>query len=306
MADFQLRHFDYVLPLGTLAAGQTIREAALTMDLDADFVLTGRAVHYASLTPGLAGQSALVNYFDRYTGPDTGDYLSQALLRFSAENPDFGQYGSPLPLRPPVAYPRGGSLLADVSNRGNVDYTNLTLYFRGYKMYPAGQLPCNVMPEKSSVLPFVYQGSSFVNGAPVNYVPMAQQTQSLNNPLFIAPDADFIIRSLTVGSMNQSDPLAQYYQMFIQLKDQNSKSYSNLPVHVDVCFGAFGSVVTNQQVFSRVGPFHPGLLTPEIYQPANTFLYYDLYRKDNYIGGPGGLSPVNLQLAFNGMKVFHR
>ena len=286
MATVQLRHFDYVLPIGTLAAGQTINASPLQLDNDADFILRGRAVHYQSNTPGLAGQSALTSYFDRITGPDSGDYLSQALLRFSNECPTFGQYGNPLPVRQPIIYPRGGQITVDVQNQGNVDFTNLMLYFRGQKIYPPGVVPWGLQE--------------------VPYVPLAQNQQILLNKLNIKNDADFVIRQLTIGSMNLDNPLSQYYQCFIQLRDSNEKGYSNLPVHVDVCFGAFGSVTSNTAPGTTVGPYHPGLLTPEIYLPANGWLYYDLYRQDNYINGAGGLAPVNLYLSFGGMKVFHR
>lgn len=297
MASSQLRTFIYALPVGTLAAGEIRREVELKMDLDSEFILRSRAVHYASLTPGLAGQSALVDYFDRYTASDTGDYLGDALLRLANECPDFGQYGSPLPLRPPVRYPRGASLLADVQNQGETDYTDLVLYFIGQKVFQPGVLPCNVQPANASPFPFIYSRS----------VSIGQQQNLLNNKLDVLNDADFIIRSLTIGSMNISDSLSQYYEMFILLKDQDSRPYSNIPVHVDACYGAFGSIVgVSQQPTFRTGPYHPGLIAPEIYQPANTFLYYDLYRRDNYINGPGFLSTVDLKLAFNGMKVFHR
>lgn len=311
MATVQLRHFDYVLPVGNLAAGTTKNAVPLQMDNDADFILRGRAVHYQSNTPGLAGQSALTNYFDRITGPDSGDYLSQALLRFSNECPTFGQYGNPLPVRQPIIYPRGGQITVDVQNQGNVDFTNLMLYFRGQKIYPPGVVACNTYPADCSPFPFTYPGRSSITNAfgglqEVPCVTLGQNQQILLNKLNIKNDADFVIRQLTIGSLNLDNPLSQYYQCFIQLRDSNQKGYSNLPVHVDVCFGAFGSVTSNTAPGTTVGPYHPGLLTPEIYLPANGWLYYDLYRQDNYINGAGGLAPVNLYLSFGGSKIFHR
>lgn len=300
----QLRHFDYVLQVGTLPAGATLTEVPLQLDLDADFILRRRAVHYQSTTPGLAGQQALTNYFDRMAGPDSGDYMSQALLRFANENPDFGQYGSGLPVRPPVVYPRGGTITVDVQNQGDTDLPGLELYFMGQKMYRPGELPCRTYPDSISPLPFIYPATSFVNGLEVNYVTLAQQ-QTLRLLLRnVKNDADFAMRWMTIGSMNLGNSRSQYYQCYIQLKDQDEKPYSNLPVHVDI-YGAFGSVTGMQTPFTRVGPYHPHLIDPEIYVPANNFLYYDLFRQDNYIGA-GDLDPINLQIAFGGMKVFHR
>lgn len=301
----QLRHFDYVLQVGTLPAGAELIGVPLQLDLDADFLLRRRALHYQSTTPGLAGQQALTNYFDRMAGPDSGDYMSQAMLRFANENPDFGLFGSGLPVRPPVLYPRGGTITVDVQNQGNTDLTNLELYFMGNKVYRPGELPCNTYPDKISGLPFIYPGYSFVNGQQVNYVTLAQQQTIRLQMMNVKSDADLALRSLQIGSMNLGTPLAQYYQCYIQLRDQDEKPYSNLPVHVDV-YGAFGSVTGLQTPFTRVGPYHPHTFDPEIYIKANNFLYYDLSRQDNYIGGLGGLAPCNLQLAFSGMKVFHR
>lgn len=296
MANVQLRHFDYLLSVGTIPAGQSIKQIPLVLDYDADFVLRSRVVHCQSLVAGLPGQSALANYFDRITGPDSGEYLSQSVVRFQNENQDYGQYGSPLPVRPPVIYPRGGTIMLDVQNTGNSDLSGVEVYFRGSKMYAPGVLPCYTYPENCSPFPFIYGGA----------VRIGQQAQLTNNQVLVKNESDFVCRSLTIGSMNLSNALAQYFQLYIQLRDQDNRPYSNLPVHVDACFGAFGSIVTAQQPTTRTGPYHPGLLTPEIYIPANNFLYYDMYRRDNYKNGPGGLSPVDARLAFNGMKVYHR
>lgn len=293
----QKRHQDYLLSIGTLAAGQSIEQIPLQLDMDADFMLTSRAVHIQSFTAGAAGQQPLVNYFDRIAGPDGGQYLSQSVTRFSNENPDFGQFGSPLPLRPPVIYPRGGNIMVDVANNGPTDFSGLEVYLRGYKVYAPGVLPCNVMPATCSPLPFIYPGLVSQLG---------QQANSYQNKMQVKNDADFILRSLSIGSMNTANALAQYYQLYIWLYDQNGKYYSNQPVHVDACFGAYGSIGSAQVPTFRTGNFHPPLLTPEIYVPANAFLYYDLYRMDNYKNGPGGLSPVDVNLSFSGMKVFHR
>lgn len=305
MATVQLRHFVYVLKFPLLKAGATIEGAPMIMDLDADFILRGRAVHIQSTSPGLAGQSDLNNYFDRITGPDSGDYLSQAMLRFANECPTFGQYGNPLPVRQPIVYPRGGQITIDVQNQGADDYTNLEVYFIGQKVYRPGQIPCATYPESVSPLPFIYPGYGYVNGQQTNYIQLQQQDQVLLNKLNVLNDADFVVRSISIGSMNLGNAAAQYFQCYIQLRDSDEKAFSNLPVHVDVMYGAYGSVTSSVAPGTSTGNYHPGLVTPEIYIPANQWMYYDLYRQDNYIGA-GTLSPVNLYVAFNGMKVFHR
>src|SRR5262249_25039329 len=72
------------------------------------------------------------------------------------ENPTFGQYGSPLPVRPPMIYPPGGTIQANIQNDGDVDLDGLELYFRGSKIFQPGILPCLTYPDKFSTNWYTY------------------------------------------------------------------------------------------------------------------------------------------------------
>jgi hypothetical protein len=303
----QLRHQDYLLSLGTMVPGQIIT-TELQLDTDAGFILRGRALH---MTPTVAhpDQSQLANYFDMIAGPDR-EYLGQQPIRFQNENQDFGQFAQFLPVRQPIYYPPGGCIAIQAVNNGAGNLTGVEVYFRGSKVYRPGIMPCLVIPQgKISTLPFILVKKN---------LQLPVQGAVLNNQVIAQSDSDFIIRAINAGSWGLSPEEGrnepQYFQLYIQFKDQLGKVYSNLPVHVDTCFGSLGSILSpmtgfGQTVPGRYGPYHPPLLLPEIYLPANNILYYDLYRNDGpltaiYEGG--ALQPVDVRLTFQGTKVFRQ
>jgi hypothetical protein len=302
----QLRHQDYLLQVGTIAPGQTV-STVLQLDNDAGFIMRGRALHIAP-TVANPNQSLLANYFDRISGPDR-EYMGQQAIRFANENADYGQFGQFLPVRQPIYYPPGGVIQVECVNNGATAMTGVECYFRGSKVFQPGILPCLTIPKGNiSTEPF------WLN----SLVHMPVQGQILNNICRAQSDSDFIIRAINAGSWALADTethnQAQYFQLYVQFKDATGKTYSNLPVHVDVCFGALGSILSPmtflpQSVPARYGPYHPPLLLPEIYLPANNILYFDLYRNDGPISGiyaPGTLQPVDVRLAFHGMKVYRQ
>ena len=336
MADrYQLRHQDYLMRVGTVPAGQTVRGVSLQLDTDAAFVLRGRAVHIQPpAATGQVDQLRLVSYFDRYTGPDE-QYFSQAVTRFGAENRNFGQFGQFLPVRTPVVYPPGGTIQADVFNGGANDINGVEIYFRGSKIFAPGSLSCETYPTRFSPMPFDYVMSP-LPGLP-GYNPGVAQIQVQDDPRYnvvqnIASDADFVLRSLSIGAWGTLAcpgplPSQLFFQLYVQLKDQQGKPYSNLPVHADTCFGVnnsnWGGGCAGDQssfLFSLgAGPFsqlqdraigtnHPPLLLPEIYIPRNGLIYLDLIRQDGYLipaAYPAGtLAPVDVTVRFGGMKVF--
>ena len=303
----QLRHQDYRLDVGAIKAGQTV-STVLQLDNDAGFVLRGRALHILP-TVAVPNQSLLGGYFDRISGPDR-EYMAQQAVRFANENADFGQFGQFLPVRQPIYYPPGGVIQVECFNGGLVDMAGVECYFRGSKVFQPGILPCLTIPKGLiSTEPFWLNG--FIPQMPV-------QSQILNNICRAQSDSDFIIRAINAGSWGLADTQAnnqpQYFQLYVQFKDATGKTYSNLPVHVDVCFGALGSILSPmtflpQTVPARYGPYHSPLLLPEIYLPANQILYYDLYRNDGPLAGiydGGTLQPVDIRIAFHGMKVFRQ
>jgi hypothetical protein len=290
----QLRHHDYLISIGDIQPGQTVTQT-LTLDNDSGFLARGRAIH---LTPPTTvwNQALLVNYFDRFTGPDL-DYFSDAPTRFYNENAQFGQFGEFLPIRQPVYYPPGGAIQVQATNNGATVMNSVEVYFRGSKVFRPGVLPCVGYPPGSiSGLPFLFPAS----------VNLALSQNILNSFIQAKPDSDFVIRAISIGCFAEygGEPAQQlgYVQLYIQLKDAWGKVYSNAPVHADTCFGSLGSIGEGYSSAGiSCGPYHPPLLLPEIYLAANNLLYYDLYRSDAaYVD----LNPVQAYLLFQGMKVF--
>ena len=304
MADqFQFRHHDYVLQVPSYPGGQVVRYS-LQLDTDSSFILRGRAIHTQTTQTAIAGSvptplanqvAALNQYTDRITGPDSND-LSDGLVNFYFQSAILGQYGLPLPVRAPLLYPPGCTLFVDVYNPTAL--TNLEIYFRGQKIFQPGVLPCNTYPPSAFIRPRWFTTFETLVVAP---------PPSLNNSLMIDSFADFALRTLSIGAYpgNSGFGAHSYNQVWIQLRDQNGRAYSNVPVHVDVCFGSttWGNFRSGE-IYGIPSNNLPPLLTPEIYIPANQILYYDLYRNDAYdLTVPGPVATADMQLSWGGAQV---
>jgi hypothetical protein len=292
------RHHDYVLGpsqdarLASVTPGQTL-SVELTTDNDAPFMLRSRAmrVKYASPFTGVRTQPGLNHLLLRWTGPNR-DYRAQHLVRQSLYGPYFGQLGNPIPVFPQVAYPRQSTITVDVSNDGSAELTNLTLYFRGVKLFAPGAIRSYDYPAKFGMLPFVYP--QVVNNLPVT------QLGPLRQIFRCKPDADFVFRAGQAGLPFNETPVNE---VFIQLKDEDEKPYSNAPVHIDVMFGNADIPASFIQQTVATGPNSPGLIFPEIYIPKNHIIYYDVTRTD---ASYANAAAVNLPISFIGCKVFQK
>jgi hypothetical protein len=334
----------YVLNVGNLAAGaSSVADLPLPLDSDAPFVLRGRGGRCQNdpnfLQAGMNG--LLVRYRDAQ-----GNYASDAPVPWYLDVPTGGYGGQWAPVWPQRVYPQQGSLLTTVYNTGPgaVDLTNVQLYYVGTKRYPATQ-PYSTYPQKCSVKDFTYSywSKSVLNPQlPFQGSLMAPSEQRLYIPITIQTDADFVLRQGQVGIYgSQPDPYF-YMELFMLLMDQWRKPYMNAPVHVDWLFGGGSkpAIATegntylpnnSQSIFKSLpgltsgiipgqtplsGNWHPGLIYPEIYNPANSQFYFNLIRNDagytdayNPDGSiQAGITPpdINLHIAFQGSKVFHR
>ena len=279
------RHQDYMLTLPSVPVGG-IQQVPLKLDTDAPFAL--RLVRSRNI--GLNGW--------RFTNPRNANQSSG--LRTDWVLPNV-QGAGPYPSRGAIiyeefVYPPGGTIWVDVGNTGDAPITNARLLFRGSKLYTDGTMWSPTYPERMAVLPSIYQ--IVVPGVPL------VQTAPLENLLTINNDADFVFRcgvcdAFTLTSPPPSGSL-QFTNVFVQLRDENRKAYSNVPIHVNDLFGQglptpFGSGSDDDQAL-----FTPGLITPEIYLPRRHSLYFDVTRNDT-----SGV-PVDLYFRFIGMKVFQR
>jgi hypothetical protein len=318
MAELVQRHHDYVLGpnqdsrLASVAAGAVL-ELQLPIDSDAPFILRSRAMRVQYDSARL--QTGLNHLLLKWAGPER-DYRAQDFIRQSLLSPYFGQLGNPIPVWPNVQYPRNGVIRCQIKNDGASSLTNLTLYWRGVKLFEPGAVKAFTYPEKYAGcqvlpgVPFIY--SQLVPNLPVTCGTFTSSTsppvrQYLQNKNGKAPtDADFVIRGGQAGLPFSTTPVNE---VFVKFLDGDEKPYSNDAIHVDVMFGnsAFpatypagtGSAATP----IMCGPNSPGLFYPEIYVPKNTLWYYELSRND---AGFAGAVPVTFPIALSGGKVFEK
>jgi hypothetical protein len=226
---------------------------------------------------------------------------------------------------PQLIYSPGGQIVVDVGNSTAAPLTNVRILFRGAKLYPDGAFRAPTYPAKLSALPFTYPPTpAAIEGVPANGTlrPAAGWTPTyagvLNNQLRIRHDADFVLRyavcdpfflGVDGGPVNGApnaapDPfVSSFEEVYVTLRDESRKPFSNEPIHVDDLFGrgtprpgALAAGWNNDRVLWR-----PGLFTPEIYVEREHSLYFDVYRSDS-----NQYSPIDLYFRFQGAKVFTR
>jgi hypothetical protein len=305
-APLQHRHFDYVLGpnqdsrLTSVAAGQVIEEILLNTDGDAPFVLTGRAVRHA-YTSALT-QANLQGLKTRWTGPNR-DYRQKTFLRESLQMAYYGQFGNPKPIVPGILYPPRSVLRLDLKNTGGSTITNLTFYWRGFKMYPEGAVPAYTYPKRLASQTFSY---------PIFVSQLGVSETRLNQIFTCKGDADFVLRAgqgITPLSIGTQSPRV-LAEVAILLRDHQKNPYSNDYIPFDILFGvgAFPQAIPLGPTPVFVSPFgtgpgQPGLFYPEIYVPQNHQLLYDLQRSD---GAGGSNQAEDFTFNFIGGKVFEK
>lgn len=302
------RHQDYVLGpnqdarLASVAAGQLIEGVTLHLDSDAPFILRSRSMRVKYTGGG--EQTGLGNLLLRWAGPNR-DYRSQNLIRQSLLGPYFGQIGNPIPVSPQVVYPRGGEITVDILNDGTAALTNVTLYWRGVKLFAPGAVRSYEYPSKIKLLPYIYPQGMYSDTDGLTLVRSVQVTQSaLRQNFRVKGDADFVLRGGQAGDPFATTPVNE---VFVTIRDEDEKPFSNDAVHIDVLFGNsnFGPtyVVYGGTVVAPVGggPNSPGLFFPEIYVPKNHLLYMDVSRDDSAYAGA---TTVDIPISFIGQKVF--
>jgi hypothetical protein len=202
-----------------------------------------------------------------------------------------------------MIYPPGAQIVVDIGNNTGATITDAQLLFRGSKLFADGAIDAPTYPPRLAALPFTYQTI-------VRQVTAAETRTDLQ--LRVINDADFAYRcgvcdpfGLLVDGQPTSTFLVnvpQFQELYIQLKDEARKFYSNVPIHVNDLFGQAQPVNAPNGNDQSVA-FFPGLLTPEIYIPRDHSLYFDVHRADNPANPTTG-NPVDLFFRFVGAKVF--
>lgn len=291
----------YQLSIPSLPAGG-LEQIPLQLDSDAPFAL--RLVKSRNL--GESGFPAVGWRFrtprDQYQSPDYRiDWWSDGQ---GDTNPGRG-----VVIYPQLIYPANSSILVDVQNQTGAALPNVRLMFKGSKLFPDGSRPLKTYPRRFSMLPYQYPVT--VAGIPVTgnstVVPGLNCSATLNNILDISSDSDFVYRygvcdpfALAIdGGVNP--PPQNYTEVYIQLRDEARKPYSNEPIHINEWFGQ--QQPSGNNVEDLPVDFFPGLMTPEIYLLKEEALYIDIYRDDSAFVNQ---FPVQLNFRFGGCKVFSR
>jgi hypothetical protein len=298
------RHQDYQLSIPTLPAGG-LEQVPLPLDSDAPFAL--RLVRTRNLGP--AGFPAAGFRFytprEKLQSPDyRTDWFSDGQGHL------FRSRG--VVIYPQMIYPANSSILVDIQNQTGSPISNVRILFRGAKLFPDGAFPIKTYPAQCSLLPFQYP--LVVPGIPVTglstVVPGLTSSATLNQILNINSDADFVYRygvcdpfALAIdGGVNP--PPQTYTELYVTIRDESRKPYSNEPIHVNDLFGQLDvSHGSTGNVNDPNVDFFPGIMRPELYLLKEEALYFDIYRDDS---GLVNQFPVQLNFRFGGVKVFNR
>jgi hypothetical protein len=300
---FQQRHQDYVVGpnqdarLASIAAGATISNIQFQTDPDVPFLLRGYCYRVAYDTIASHTQVGIQNVKLRISGPDEdsrGPHIPQNLII-----PFGGQSQAWRRVYPNIFYPSRSTITIDLVNTGSATLTNFTLYLRGVKLYSWGINPEYTYPKRCRMINYVYP-INFVNLSTANPTGAIQNLLTADvrraQPFTSKPDSDFALRALQAGP--SYSPLA--LEVFMMLRDENQKAYSNDWVHFEVLAGpSTGNYQTGSAgsvTAIGTGNSMPGIIFPEIYVPAQHLLYYDIMRSDSGYGGAQTISnfPVNL------------
>ncbi len=286
-----LRHHDYQLTLPSIPAGGLLG-VPLKLDSDAPFILQ----RIKARAPGVPSGAFPWRFQNRRNQWQSSQLRTEAPEPYSILDPN-------------LEYPINGTIICDIGNTTGETITNGRLLFRGSKLFTDGAITAPTYPPRFSDLPYHFQVSvlNVVGGTVTG--PMASfGVGRIENQLRITSKADLALRyavcdpftlGVEGGPVNTGAPIpsisypgANFTDVWVLLKDQQLRPYSNEPIHVDDLFG--------RQFGANVVPvnFQPGTFQPEIYLQRDHSLYFDVYRSD-----PASMGSVNLLFRFGGAQV---
>lgn len=305
---FQIYKVDSTIDarLASIAPGQLVSSIEFQTDPDAPFILRGRCyrVQYDSLASRT--QVGVQNVAMRFSGPDQ-DFRSTQLVPQNLVMAYGGQAAAWKPVYPQIFYPSRSTMTIDALNTSTTEtLTNLELYFLGVKLYTFGINPAYTYPKKMRATQYGYGINYLSPPSPANPTAAVQNVtanfaQNLNT-FQVKNDADFVCRSIQAGP--SYSPFA--LQLYLTLRDENRKAFSNLPIHFEVlcgpCGGNFQTGSAGSLTAVGTGNSMPGILFPELYIPKNHKLYYDILRQD---GAYAGVQTIpNFPITLLGSRVY--
>lgn len=268
------RHYDYVYNVGTIAAGATVGPIQLQTETDAPFDWRSVGGYYwdpsdevaTILPPFLRFRFADPdrNWLQNLPTPGLLDQQQPALFR---------------PLRRHITYPAQGVVQFVLVNDYPSELANVTLIFRGCKLYPGTR---HTAPVYAPTYPECYTQRDFQYETLLS---LAAGAQILNTPLTINDDADYAWRGTnidnTAGVVGVSNnPLE------LRFRDVNLKAFANNWIRAQWLCGTQAA--------------RPALWYPELYIERGKQFCFDA-RNVSTMG-----AVVDCQIALNGAKVFRR
>ena len=292
--------------LASVTPGQLVSGIEFQMDPDAPFLMRGRCYRTQYDTLASRTQVGIQNLAMRFSGKDQ-DFRSTQLIPQNLVMPYGGQSAAWKPVYPQIFYPARATMVIDLQNNSpTATFTNLELYFLGVKLYPFGINPAHTYPKRMRATQYGYGINYLSPPDPTNpsasIVNLLTADQRLLQSFQVKNDADFVCRTIQAGPSYAPFAL----QVYITLRDENRKAYSNLPIHFEVLAGPSGG---NYQTGSGgsigaigTGNSMPGVIFPELYLPRNHKLYYDIYRFDSSYAGAATIP--NFPVTLLGSRVY--
>lgn len=294
--------------LASIAPGGVVPAIEFQTDPDAPFLLRGRCyrVQYDNLDSRT--QVGLQNVAMRFSGPDQ-DFRSPVLVPQNLVMPYGGQSAAWKPVYPQIPYPARSTMTIDVANTSATEtLVNLELYFLGVKLFPWNMIPAYTYPKKMRATQYGY-GINFLSPPnPANPTAAIQNLLTADQRLLqvfqVKNDADFVLRTIQAGPSYAPFAL----QVYLTIRDENRKAFSNLPIHFEVLAGPSGGNYETGSAGSigavGTGNSMPSAIFPELYIPKNHILYYDIYRQDS--GFAGAATIPNFPVTLLGSRVYEK
>ena len=290
----------YVHSLGSLGVGASVTDVPKSVDTEAPFALRGWQVRIKK--GATTNNYNFVNSLNIRRKNPAGMYTQTDLLpvpiALAVGSGGFGGIGGhPGLVYPQEIFPAGSQIAVDVKNTDPAQALDVTIYYWGVKLFPEGSIDAPTYPERCAMLDYARQMTFLAMG----------QTETRNNLLLkVAADADYVFRAAQFGCNNTFPafpaPFKAFHNCLIKISDHNVKPFMDDFVDVNYLCGT--SQGTFGQGSSFTGNAVPGLFVPEIYVRANDLMYIDLQRQDAAFIGGAGEGPNDLQIVFQGAKVY--
>jgi hypothetical protein len=294
------RHQDYQLTIAEVPVGG-IAEIPLQLDSDAMFSL--RAIR----TRNLGASGFRFQYADkRWESTELRTDWNQPTAAGQTPRPQRGG----LPLYPELIYPTSSQIVFQVGNTTAAPLTNVRILCRGSKWFTAGLLN-PTYPKSMSAFPFTYPVAISIDPVQVlRDIPFTVDRDAdfvyrygVADPGFLGVEGGPIVGTFQVGGGDQNPQQTNYEELYVSIKDEARKPFSNEPIHINDLFGQ-GVPFVLPAAGGNDDPvlWFPGKMTPEIYIQAEHSLYLDLHRSD----AGSGWFPQTINFRFQGCKVFKR